>query len=111
MKKLLKITPIILLLVLLMVIAILFYQKQKLEAKIASLPEVGKMIPDRDYKFFVVFKSPDNQRFAVVAKMRYQNQIFEPFLIRVGNEVPLTSEGQTSTFGYLNDTDGKIRLE
>ena len=34
-----------------------FVENKQLKSKIASLPEVGEMTPERDYKFFAVFKS------------------------------------------------------
>lgn len=107
MKKLLKITPIILSLVLLLVIAILFYQKQKLEAKIASLPEVGEMIPEREYKFFTVFESK-NQRYAVVSEMKEGNSYHPPILIKVGKDFPVTGDGFEQVNGFI-DSEGNIK--
>lgn len=109
MKKLLIITcfygvP----LALLSIAAIFFFVENKqLKSKIASLPEVGEMTPERDYKFFAVFKS-NGKRFALVAKMKKGDDYHPPMIIQVGEDFPTTGEGFEQTYGFM-DLNGAIK--
>lgn len=102
MKMLLKKLPTVLLLA---TIALLLEQNIALRQR----PSIEKMVSNKDHQFFVVFESGD-KKYAVVAPMIQGNRFGKPFLIKVDQDVPVSSNDIHKTFGYLDDT-GIFKLE